>query len=259
MARIELRNASLVFKVWENRGLTFKEFFITQVLRRTAKKFTSEVKALDDVSFIVEEGERLGVVGHNGAGKSTLLRLLAGIYIPTDGQRIIEGRVSSMLELGVGIEPDANGWDNIAYRAYLQGQTPKEVRAKSQAIADFSDLGDFMNMPVRYYSSGMMVRLVFSIATEIQPEVLVIDEIFAAGDLSFQEKARQRMLHVIDKASILVMASHDLVTMRELCDRVIWLDHGRIRMSGDPEEVTGEYREHMMQQQQQSAAAAAAA
>ena len=138
------------------------------------------VPALHDVSFVLRPGDRLGIIGRNGAGKSTLLKLLAGIYPPTSGRRHVEGRISSLFEIALGFEMEASGWENIMYRGYLQGETPRHIRAKIQPIAEFSELGEFLNMPVRYYSAGMMVRLAFSIATAIEPEILIVDEVLSA-------------------------------------------------------------------------------
>src|SRR5262249_49566117 len=152
-----------------------------------------------------EEGERVGVLGHNGAGKSTLLKLLAGVYPPTRGRRVVEGQISSLFDIALGFEIEATGWDNIRYRGYLQGETPDSIGEKMQPIADFSELGEFLNVPVRYYSAGMMVRLAFSIATAIDPEVLLVDEVLGAGDLAFQAKARQRMKEMIERARLLVL------------------------------------------------------
>src|SRR5207248_8000678 len=136
-----------------------------------------EVRALHDVTLRAAQGDRVGIIGHNGAGKSTLLKVLAGIYPPTAGRRVVEGRISSLFDINLGFEAEATGWENIAYRSYLQGETPRTVRRKRDAIADFSELGNFLKMPVRYYSAGMMVRLAFSIATAIDPEILLIDEV----------------------------------------------------------------------------------
>ncbi|MCS7168843.1 MAG: ABC transporter ATP-binding protein [Gemmatales bacterium] len=204
-----------------------------------------EVQALRNITLEFREGERVGILGHNGAGKTTLLKLLAGIYPPTNGKLEIRGRVSTLLDIGVGIESDATGWANIAYRSYLQGLTPKEVRARRQRIAEFSELGEFLNIPVRFYSSGMLVRLCFSIATEIEPEILLIDEILSAGDMAFQEKAHRRILELIHNSRLLVIATHDLNTVPKLCTRMIWLDHGQVRMDGDPQDVVAAYKEYM--------------
>src|SRR5205807_2707022 len=174
MASIGLDRVGLTFHV-NPGGITFKEFVVRHLFRKS-KKPAMTVRALHDVTLCVREGERLGILGHNGAGKSTLLKVLAGIYPPTAGRRSVEGRISSLFDIALGFEPDATGWENISYRGYLQGETPRSIRGKVQAIADFSELGPFLDMPVRYYSAGMMIRLAFSIATSIKPEILLVDE-----------------------------------------------------------------------------------
>jgi lipopolysaccharide transport system ATP-binding protein len=246
MASITLNNAGLVFRVRQHRRMTLKETIVRRLTGRTVNPIL-DVHALDGVNLSLREGERLGIIGHNGAGKSTILRLLAGVYPPTTGERIVEGQISSLFELGLGFEPDASGWENIAFRGYLQGETPSSIRTKMKSIADFSELGDFLNTPVRYYSSGMVVRLAFSIATAINPEILLIDEVLAAGDLAFQQKARQRMREMLDRARLIVMVSHDLESLRKLCSRVLWLDHGRVRDEGPAEEMIDAYSREMVQ------------
>jgi ABC-type polysaccharide/polyol phosphate transport system ATPase subunit len=244
MVQIQLRDLHLQFRVRQRGRVTLKEFLVMRMFRRSVNPYI-EVNALDGINLTIHEGERLGIIGHNGAGKSTLLKVLAGIYPPTHGSVDIEGRICSMLDVGVGIEPDATGWDNITYRCYLQGDTPTEVAQKKQAIADFSELGDALRMPVRFYSTGMQVRLIFSIATAVEPEILLLDEILGAGDMNFQEKARQRMLSLIERARLMVIASHDMQTLQRLCSRVIWLDHGHILQDGPPQEVISQYQEFM--------------
>jgi ABC-type polysaccharide/polyol phosphate transport system ATPase subunit len=241
MARIELDQVSLTFRVRKHKRLTLKEFLVGQMFRRS-KNPVMEVHALKDVSLRIDLGDRIGVIGHNGAGKSTLLRVLAGIYQPSSGSLKVEGRVSSLFDIVLGFEADANGWENIAYRSYLQGETPRSVRGKKQAIAEFSELGDFLNMPVRYYSAGMMVRLAFSIATAIDPEILLVDEVLSVGDLSFQEKARKRMREMMARAHLMVMVSHDLIALEQMCTRTIWLDHGTPALIGPSAEVIAAYK-----------------
>jgi lipopolysaccharide transport system ATP-binding protein len=237
MARIELNNVSLTFRVRREQNVTLKDF----LLKRFLSQQTMEVHALKQVSLCIEQGERLGIIGHNGAGKSTLLKLLAGVYPPTGGRRIVEGKVSSLFEIALGFEPEANGWENISLRSYLQGETPATVRTKRQEIAEFSELGEFLDMPIRYYSQGMLVRLAFSIATAIEPELLLVDEGLAAGDLAFRRKAQARMRELIARAKVLVVVSHDLEAIQDLCDRILWLDHGAIRKIGPSAEIVKEY------------------
>jgi ABC-type polysaccharide/polyol phosphate transport system ATPase subunit len=196
------------------------------------------------VNLRIEQGDRVGILGHNGAGKSTLLKLLAGIYPPTKGRRLVEGRVSSLFDISLGFEHDATGRENIFYRSYLQGETRHSVAPKVEAIAAFSELGNFLNMPVRYYSAGMLVRLSFSIATAIEPEILLVDEVLSAGDRAFQQKAQQRMRDMMERAKIIVVVSHDLGTLPRLCETGVWLAQGRVRMVGPVEDVIAAYREH---------------
>ncbi|HEV3204747.1 MAG TPA: ABC transporter ATP-binding protein, partial [Gemmataceae bacterium] len=153
-------------------------------------------------------------------------------------------------DIAMGFETDATGWENIFFRGYLQGETPKSVRDKMQPIADFSELGDFLNMPVRYYSAGMLVRLAFSIATAIEPEILLVDEVLSVGDMAFQVKARQRMLEMMTRAQLIVMVSHDLESVAKLCERGVWLDHGQIRHVGPINEVIAAYTNHVRGLQQ---------
>jgi lipopolysaccharide transport system ATP-binding protein len=220
--------------------MTFKEYLVRGLFfRPAAAKMT--VRALEHIDLEINPGDRVGILGHNGAGKSTLLRLLAGIYEPSRGRRTVEGRISALFDLMLGFEPEATGWENIRYRGYLQGETPRSMRDKIDAIADFSELGDFLNMPVRYYSSGMLVRLAFSIATTIDPEILLIDEVLGVGDRQFQEKARWRMREMMAQAELLIVVSHDLDSLSALCEQGVWLEHGTIRMRGPIDDVIDAY------------------
>ncbi len=241
MARIELNNIDLTFRVRRHIRMSLKEFLVGQMFRRS-KNPILEVHALSGVDLRVDRGDRIGVIGHNGAGKSTLLKLLAGVYQPTAGTMVVDGKISALFELALGFETHATGWENIAYRSYLQGETPRTVKEKRDAIAEFSELGDFLNTPVRYYSAGMLVRLAFSIATAIDPEILLVDEVLSVGDLAFQQKARERMRDMVDRAHLLVMVSHDLDTLPKICNRAIWLDHGRMVKEGPIDQVIASYR-----------------
>lgn len=168
--------------------------------------------------------------------------MLAGIYPPTSGKRDVQGNISSLFDLALGFEMESNGWDNIRYRGYLQGENYRSLEKKVKAIAEFSELGHFLDLPVRYYSAGMVVRLAFSIASMIEPEILLIDEVLAAGDMSFQNKAKQRMSELMKHASLMVLISHDMKSIVGLCNRAIWMDHGKIMAMGSPQEIVDRYQ-----------------
>lgn len=247
MARLQLDNVGLTFRVRYGGRVPLKEHVLNLFHRRQTSPVI-EVNALSNISLNLSDGDRLGIIGHNGAGKSTLLKVLAGIYEPTAGKRRVSGRISSLFDISLGFEMEATGWQNIAYRSFLQGETPKSIRPKMKAIAEFSELGDFLNMPVRYYSSGMFVRLAFSIATAIEPEILLVDEALGAGDLAFQQKVRERIREIVSKARVLVVVSHDMAAVKSMCDKIVWLDHGQVRQVGPAEEVADAYTEFMEQQ-----------
>jgi ABC-type polysaccharide/polyol phosphate transport system ATPase subunit len=243
MVAIDLESVSLDFTVRRFKRLSLKEFLVRGMFSKAANPVI-HVHALSDVSLQVAEGERLGVIGHNGAGKSTLLKLLAGIYPPTVGSRTVNGRISSLFDITLGFEADASGWENIYFRSYLQGETPQSIKGKVQEIADFSELGEFLDMPVRYYSAGMMIRLAFAVATAIEPEILIVDEVLAVGDLAFQQKATNRIRAMMAQARLMVIVSHDLDRLKQLCSRVIWMDHGSVKMDGPPVDVVTAYQRH---------------
>jgi len=245
MVSICLNNLGIRFRVRQCGRVTLKEFLVRALFRKSVNPII-EVKALNGIDLELKEGERVGIIGHNGAGKSTFLKMIAGIYPPTSGTLAVTGRINSMLDLGIGLETEVSGWENIFYRGLLQGDTPKQIRAKMKEIAEFSELGSALDMPVRFYSSGMQVRLLFSVATAIEPEILLLDEILSASDISFQEKVTKRMLSLIDRARLIIFASHDLALLCRLCTRVIWLDHGIIKMDGKATEVTACYQDFMM-------------
>jgi ABC-type polysaccharide/polyol phosphate transport system ATPase subunit len=247
MPLIQLDNASMIFRVREQYQITLKEYLLRGMFRRRANP-VMEVRALQDVNLRFGDGDRVGVIGGNGAGKSTLLRLLAGIYAPTRGRRTVRGRISSLFELSLGFEMEASGRQNIIYRGYLQGETPRSIRAKMKEIADFCELGRFLDIPVRFYSAGMQVRLAFSIATTLKPEILLIDEVLSAGDLAFQAKARQRMRDMMSRAKIMVVVSHDLDTLAAVCDHGVWLHRGRVRRTGPMRTVIDAYKEFVRAQ-----------
>jgi len=244
MAKIELDDVSLTFAIRQQRKVTLKEY-LTRMLFLPSRNPKVAVHALKGVTLSAADGDRIGIVGHNGAGKSTLLKMLAGVYPPTRGTRRVTGRVCSLFDISLGFEHEANGWENIKYRAYLMGETPATLQRKIQGIAEFSELGDFLNIPVRYYSSGMLVRLAFSISTAVNPEVLLIDEVLSAGDMAFQIKARNRMKEMMATARLMVLVTHEVNSVEEICNRALWMQHGSVVMDGPPDRVVAAYRASM--------------
>ncbi|MFN3813110.1 MAG: ABC transporter ATP-binding protein [Aquificaceae bacterium] len=200
-------------------------------------------EALRDVSFEVYKGETFGVIGKNGAGKSTLLGLMAGVLKPTRGKVFVNGRVSPLLELGAGFSDDLTGRENIILNGVLLGMTRKEVLRKMDVIIEFSELGEFIDQPVRMYSSGMVARLGFSIAVHIDPEILLIDEVLAVGDISFQKKCLERMMEFKYRGVTMVFVSHSMDDVKMVCDRVMWIEGHRIFRIGRPEDVVDEYQQ----------------
>ncbi len=242
-AHIRIRNATLSFPSSIYNALTLKEevFKLLNWGKRT--KLLYDVVALKGVNIDIHDGEKVGIIGRNGAGKSTLLKAIAGIYPLQSGTIEISGKIRSLFELSLGFEPDATGRENIMYRALLLGESPKGVNEKVDAIIEFASLGDFIDYPLKTYSAGMLVRLAFSISTSISGDILLLDEILAAGDATFQVKARARMLEMIDQAKIIVLVSHDMDSVRKICNRAIYLQDGQVVADGDVGEVINVYME----------------
>ncbi|MGH8872192.1 MAG: ABC transporter ATP-binding protein [Acidimicrobiia bacterium] len=236
---IEVDNASLAFQLTRDRAGTLKEFAIQSVQRKVKKE---QLWAVRDVTFKVAPGEVLGVIGPNGAGKSTLMKMVARVLPPTEGRVVVRGVVAPMIELGAGFNPEMTAYENIILYGTLLGRTPNQMRERVGSICDWADLNDFIDVPTRSYSSGMLARLGFSVATDIHPEVLVVDEVLSVGDAAFQEKSKHRMMEMIDKGAAVLFVSHDLGTVRELSDRVLWLDHGAVQGVGEPAEVVSAYQ-----------------
>jgi lipopolysaccharide transport system ATP-binding protein len=186
------------------------------------------VRALDHMSFEIREGDRVGLVGQNGSGKTTLLRVLSGIYEPQSGSLEVSGRAATLLDLSLGIDPEATGYENIVFRGILAGLHPRTIRARIDEIADFTELGDYLNMPVRTYSSGMQVRLAFAVATSVEADILLMDEWLSVGDADFSQKAAQRLEGLVDRTPILVLASHNQSLVERVCNKVFKLEHGRL-------------------------------
>ncbi|MDM0090041.1 MULTISPECIES: ABC transporter ATP-binding protein [unclassified Variovorax] len=230
MALISLKNVSVSFPIYGAGSASLKKTLAASV---TGGRFGKEtgvnvVQALHDINLELKSGDRLGLLGHNGAGKSTLLRTLAGVYEPSAGDFVRQGTVASLIDPSLGIEPDASGIENIMLRGLVMGMSRKQVEGLTAEICEFSGLGEYVNMPVRTYSTGMLMRLAFSISTSVQADILLMDEWLSVGDAEFTEKAEQRMKDVVSKSGILVLASHSPELIARECNRVIHLEHGRI-------------------------------
>lgn len=240
---IALRNVGLRFLLVETKSTGFKEAMLNRVFWRRTKtmKCKREFWALRDIDLDVSHGERLGIIGRNGAGKSTLLKLLAGIFLPTTGRLEVAGRIAPLIELGAGFNQELSARENILLYGSLLGYTRREMEGKTDRILAFSELEDFADVSVKYYSSGMLQRLGFSLATDILPEILLIDEVFSTGDASFVRKARDRMMTLVGDSNIMLLVSHNLQMIRETCTRTIWVDGGRIAADGEPAEVCEAY------------------
>ena len=236
---IEVKNVSIKFKMTDEPINSLKEIFTTAV---KGKLKYNEFLALDDISFTVEKGETVGLIGKNGAGKSTTLKLISGILRPTSGTIITRGNIVPMLELGAGFDLELTGKENIYLNGAILGYSEEYLISKYDEIVEFSEIGEFIDMPIRNYSSGMMARLAFSIASVVQPEILIVDEILSVGDVSFQEKSLNRMKELMSGGATVLFVSHDIDKIMEMCNRVVWLDRGKIIKIGNAVEVCEEYK-----------------
>jgi ABC-type polysaccharide/polyol phosphate transport system ATPase subunit len=244
MASLRLRNLCVEFPIYQGGSRSLRRLLLAasrvgNLGRDAADRIN--VRALDDVTLDIEDGDRVGLIGANGAGKSTLLKVLAGIYTPTRGGFYSTGRVSSLLDVSVGMMADATGRENIILRGMYMDIHPREMRAKVDEIAEFTGLGAFLDMPVRTYSAGMSVRLAFAVTTSIRPEILLMDEWISAGDEKFLDKAHRRLTEFIDRSSIVVLASHSVPLLREWCNRGVFLSQGRVACSGGIDEAIDAY------------------
>jgi len=246
MVHIHLQDVSVSMPVFDGLQRSLKRHIlgVGRSLGGSIKRDTQNrihVQALENVTLSVNEGDRLGLIGHNGAGKSTLLRTMAGIYEPTGGAIDKAGTVSALFDLASGMDPELSGFENIDFLGSFYGFTRERIRRLYEEVKEFTELGDYLYMPVRTYSAGMQLRLSFAMATSIDPEILLLDEAITAGDAAFMEKAAARAGALYDRARILVVASHDNSFLRGTCNRVVWLSHGRLMMDGRAEEVLGAY------------------
>ncbi len=235
---IQAENISLCYRMSYDRVKSIKEY-IVQLVKGNIQY--EEFWALRDVSFEVNQGEVLGIIGHNGAGKSTLLKVISGILKPTAGDIKIKGNVVPMLELGSGFDFDLTGRENIFLNGAILGYSEDILKGKYEEIVEFSELGQFIDVPLRNYSSGMVMRLAFSIATVVNPDILIVDEILAVGDADFQAKSKARMLELMSGGTTVLFVSHGLSQIREMCDRVLWLNHGKVEMFGETQSICDAY------------------
>ena len=230
MARVTAHNITVDFPIYGSPSRSLKKTFVRAATGGRLAKDSADrvvVRAIDQLSFDFGEGDRIGLLGHNGSGKTTLLRVLAGAYEPVSGTIEVDGRVGSMLSIYLGMDLEATGYENILLRAAIMGLRPREIEPLVDEICEFSELGDYVNMPVRTYSSGMAMRLAFAASTCIAADIILMDEWLSVGDESFQEKAQERLRKLLDRAKIFVLASNDEKVLRANCNKILRLDHGR--------------------------------
>lgn len=236
---IKVNNVSMRFNLGIEKNFSLKQFFIDFLKRKKNKK--SDFWALSDVSFEVKRGEVIGFVGSNGAGKSTLLKVIAGVMKPTKGKVDIYGNICPMIELGAGFDMDLTARENIYLNGAVLGYSKEFIDSKFDEIVDFSELRDFLDVPVRNFSSGMVARLAFSVATVVDPEILIVDEILSVGDIAFQQKSENKMRSMIGGGTTVLFVSHSIEQIKNLCNKVVWLEHGQVKMIGPAIEVCEKY------------------
>jgi ABC-type polysaccharide/polyol phosphate transport system ATPase subunit len=244
MAYIELRGATLDLPIYDVQSRSLKK----EVMRMGRRSSIAEnnhgvviVRALNGIDLRLEEGDRVGLIGRNGAGKSTLLRVMAGIYAPTSGEVTRQGKSVPLLDISLGMDDNSTGYQNIRLRGLLLGMSDAEIRSKTNEIAEFTDLGDYLDLPVRTYSSGMRVRLAFAVSTAIDADILLLDEVIGVGDAAFQEKANTRLKDLHNRAEIVVLAMHSNAVIRQNCNKAVWMERGMVRAFGPVEEVVAAY------------------
>ncbi len=240
---IELRDVSLRFVSYSDKQYSLKRAALDLLLRREGPAPSTDFWALRDVSLAFRKGERIGVLGHNGAGKSTLLRLLARIYPPSSGTVAVRGNVAPLIEMGAGFNMELSGTDNILLNGAMLGIARREMAKKIDGIYEYTGLREFADLPLKYYSSGMYMRLAFSIATEVEPDILLLDEALSAGDAAFREKAQERILGLLDRSQVVVIVSHDMDALRRMCTRGVWMKKGRVVGDGPIDEIIERYLE----------------
>lgn len=244
---IKLENVSMKFNLGIEKNFSMKQAMINFFsFSKKNKKKKEEFWALKNISFEVKKGEVIGLIGSNGAGKSTLLKVVSGVMKPTKGKVIVNGVISPMIELGAGFDPELTARENIFLNGAILGYSKKFIEDRFEEIVEFSELRDFLDVPVRNFSSGMTAKLAFSIATIVDPEILIVDEILSVGDIKFQEKSKNKMLEMIKGGTTVLYVSHSLQSIKELCDKVIWIEHGNMIKMGKTEEICDEYYKSQM-------------
>jgi lipopolysaccharide transport system ATP-binding protein len=244
MASIDFNNVSVDFPIYNANGRSLKKFLIQVATGgQLGADLTGRVvvRALEELTFTLKDGDRVGLIGHNGAGKSTLLRLLSGVYTPSSGDSSITGEIGSLIDISLGIDSEATGRENIFLRGSLLGIKRSDICKQLNDIIEFSELGGFIDMPLRTYSTGMHLRLAFAVSTIVRPEILLMDEWLSVGDEGFRHKAEARISNLVQSTNILVIASHSKELVMNICNRAIWLEHGKIRMDGTSLEVCKAY------------------
>src|SRR5690349_11226608 len=245
MALIDVQNISVSLPIYNARGRALK----TELFHRTVggniehpkDRRITVIQALNDVTMRINDGDRVGLIGRNGAGKTTLLRVMSRVYPPTSGTVRILGSISSMTDLSVGMNPEATGYENIIMRGVMLGLTRKQAAALVPDVEEFTELGEYLELPIRTYSSGMMLRLAFAVSTAVKPDIIILDEMIGAGDAAFVEKARARIADLIKHASILVLATHDDATLKQFCTIAVWMNAGKVAAIGEIDSVLSEY------------------
>ena len=245
MSSVAVRCAAVSkrFRIYEHRAMSLRETFIRVLLRKQAL-LGRPYFALGDIDFTIEKGEAVALIGTNGSGKSTILRVIAGIYPPSDGEVQLSGRLAAVLELGAGFHPDLTGTENVAIYGTALGLSRQEIRERFREILDFADIGQFIDTPVKYYSSGMVARLAFAVAVCVEPDILLLDEVLSVGDETFRDRCFERLRRFHAHGGTLIFVSHDLETVREMCTRAIWMDQGAVRMDSEVNEVVDAYLAH---------------
>ena len=238
---IELRHVSLSFKIGNDKIDNLKEYVI-RTLNRTKEKKTI-FKATDDVSFKIYKGEKIGIIGFNGAGKSTLLKIISGVYTPDEGEVIINGNIAPLLSLGAGFDKNYSGRENIFLNGAILGYDEEFLKSKYDEILELSELGEFINLPVKNYSSGMLSKLGFSIATIVDPDILILDEVLGVGDINFKKKSKEKIKSLMESNTTVLLVSHSIKEIRNICDKAIWIDKGKVVDIGEVNSVCDKYEE----------------